>query len=642
MTPLLAPRASAAVRIMPFKKALIASLLAAASFSSNGAGLGRLTIVSSLGQPLHAEIDLVAISTEEFPSLDARVASLEIYSREDVRFDPALTGARVTVMRRGDGQPYLRITSNRPISEPFVDLLIEVSSNGGRFLRSYSALIDPPGYVAEVRVNAPVISVAPSAIAADARIAESELGVSTGPVAAFAASAPQERASDTERTSDTEVSAAHNASATPGQVLQELVQASKNVAISENIRRLVEPINQAKRPDAVPQAVRPSTDSETGGVLRLVPTEVRSDPVRDAAEKVLAARGRALEVQVLAKKMELKEIDDRIALLQSDELSERIRSLETMVAARKTSVGIVDEQIRELLATFAKGDATAGSNPETATMNAPTTENATPASALDTALTAGMESIPDAAAVASKDVGITRNPLLIGGSALVLAIAGGLGTWRIRRRARTEATSAAALPAVSAAVLPDAEAMGHFQSVQIGGLTESATNIDPQVKALEQLAQKKNVDEFNRRALEIAEVTGREGAVWEQIAAMGFVLDRSNTLYTSVPGALAGALSAADGLGIRRMTAEGTPILEFPSDLLAPEGESGPRLQAILKADSKDVESDFLGPDFSLDPAHGKSMAIAPNETPVSDPSKGRALAAPAAVAEPRLQLETS
>ena len=162
------------------------------------------------------------------------------------------------------------------------------------------------------------------------------------------------------------------------------------------------------------------------------------------------------------------------------------------------------------------------------------------------------------------------------------------------------------------------------------------------VSGFEQLAQKKNVDEFNRRALEIAEVTGRVGAVWEQIAAMGFVLDRSNTLYSSVPGALAGAPSAADGLGIRRMTAERTPILEFPSDLLAPEGESGRGLQAILKADSTDVETDFLGPEFSLDPAHGKSMAIAPTETPVSDPSKGRALAAPAAVAEPRLQLETS
>jgi hypothetical protein len=645
-TPFLAPRASAVVRIMPFKKTIIASLLAAASFSSHGAGLGRLTIVSSLGQPLHAEIDLVAITSEELPSLDARVASLEIYSREDVRFDPALSGARVTVLHRGDGQPYLRITSNRPLSEPFVDLLIEVSSNGGRFLRSYSAFIDPPGYVADVRVNAPVITVAPRAIAPDARIAEREqsTGESTGSVAALAASSPGERASDSE------VSAAPNAPESPEQVLQGFVQANKNVAISENISRLVEPINRAKRPDPPRQAARPSPNPATGGVLRLAPTEVRPDPIRDAAEKALADRGRAIEAQVLAKRMELMEIDQRIAQLQSDELSVRIRSLESMVAARKSALGIVDQQIRELLAMFSKGDAAEGSNPETANLNGEITENATPSNALDAMLTASVASIPaaqiaapDAAAapaVAANEVSTTRNPLLMGGSALVLAIAGGLGTWRIRRRARAEGTGAAALPAASSAVVSDTETMGHFQSIRIGD--GSATNLDPHVKALEQLAQKKNFDGFNRRAREIAEVTGRKGAVWEQIAAMGFVLDRSNRLYSPVPRAVKSSAKAVEGPAIRRMTAEGTPILEFPSDWLAPESEIGPASQTTIKADTMDVEIDLLRRDFSFDPAHAKSIAFATSETPVSDPSTGRAPVAPTPVAEPRLQLEAS
>ncbi len=645
-TPFLAPRASAAVRNMPFKKTIIASLLAAASFASHGAGLGRLTIVSSLGQPLHAEIDLVAITSEELPSLDARLASLEIYSREDVRFDPALSGARVTVLRRGDGQHYLRITSNGPLNEPFVDLLIEVSSNGGRFLRSYSAFIDPPGYVADVRVNAPVITVAPRAIAPDARIAASEQNnlESTGSVATLAGSAPGERASNSA------ASAVPNAPESPEQVLQGIVQANKNVAISANISRLAEPINRAKRPDPVAQVVRPSPNPATGGVLRLAPTEVRPDPIREAAEKTLADRGRAIEAQVLAKRMELKEIDQRIAELQSDELSERIRSLETMVAARKSALGIVDQQIRELLAAFSKGDATEGSNPETANLNAPITENATPANALDAMLTASVASIPaaqiaapDAAAapaVAANEVSTTRNPLLMGGSALVLAIAGGLGIWRIRRRAHADGTDAAVLPAASSAVVSDAETMGHFQSIRIGD--PSATDLDPHVKALEQLAQKKNVDEFNRHAQEIAAVTGREGAVWEQVAAMGFVLDRSNSLYSPVPGAIQSAAKAVEGPAIRLMTAEGTPILEFPSDWLASESESGPASLTTVKADTTDVEADSLGPDFSVDPVHAKSIAFATNEAHLSDASTGRAPVASTPVAEPRLQLEAS
>lgn len=630
-TPFLAPRASAVVRIMLFKRTLIASLLAAASFSSHGAGLGRLTIVSSLGQPLHAEIDLVAITREDLPSLEARVASLEIYTREDVRFDPALSGARVIVLHRSDGQPYLRVTSNRPLSEPFVDLLIEVSSNGGRFLRSYSAFIDPPGYVANVQVNAPIIAVAPSTIAPAARIAESEqnAGASTAAGAVVPASAPEERASDAI------VVAAESVSVSPEQVLQEFVQTNKTVAISENISRLVEPINRAKRTDPVRQTARPAPTPATGGVLRLAPTEVRPDPIRDAAEKVLADRGRALQAQLLAKKLELKEIDQQIAQLQSDELSERIRSLESMVAARTSALGIVDQQIRELLAAFSKGDANEGSNPEAANLGARGTENAAPANALDATLTASMASIPgtpmaapDAAAASNSG---TRNPLLMGGSALVLAIAGGIGTWRIRRRARAAPARAAALPAASSAVDSDAETMGHFQSIRIGD--PSATNLDPHVEALEQLAQKKNVDEFNRRAQEIAEVTGRKGAVWEQIAAMGFVLDRSNTLYAAPQGTAANAIA---GRVVRKMTVDGTPVLEFPSDWL-PQAEREQNVPAPVTAGGSSDESSSPEPDFPLAPALGKSIAFASGEAAATDASKRRAPVTPTPIAEPGL-----
>ncbi len=108
------------------------------------AGLGRLTVLSAIGQPLVGEIDLVSVRKEEMSSLQARIASPDAFSSANITFSPALVGARVSIERRPSGQPYIRISSTRPVEEPFVDLLVELSWSTGRLVREYTALMDPP------------------------------------------------------------------------------------------------------------------------------------------------------------------------------------------------------------------------------------------------------------------------------------------------------------------------------------------------------------------------------------------------------------------------------------------------------------------------------------------------------------------
>src|SRR5262249_13867088 len=57
----------------------------------------------------------------------------------------ALSAARVSVERDANGQPYLRIRTNSPVSEPFLDLLVEINWASGRLVRDYTFLLDPPG-----------------------------------------------------------------------------------------------------------------------------------------------------------------------------------------------------------------------------------------------------------------------------------------------------------------------------------------------------------------------------------------------------------------------------------------------------------------------------------------------------------------
>ena len=54
----------------------------------NAAGLGKLTINSSLGQPLNAEIDLVSVSEEELSTLKAEFASREAFAQAGIRYEP--------------------------------------------------------------------------------------------------------------------------------------------------------------------------------------------------------------------------------------------------------------------------------------------------------------------------------------------------------------------------------------------------------------------------------------------------------------------------------------------------------------------------------------------------------------------------
>ncbi len=113
------------------------------------AGLGKINVLSALGQPLVAEIDLVSVSAEEFPSLAAKLASQDAYREANVEYPNSVGGFRFVIEKRANGQPYLKVVTNQPINEPFIDLLIELNWASGRLVREYPVLLDPPGYNVE-------------------------------------------------------------------------------------------------------------------------------------------------------------------------------------------------------------------------------------------------------------------------------------------------------------------------------------------------------------------------------------------------------------------------------------------------------------------------------------------------------------
>src|SRR4029079_14931880 len=76
-------------------------------------GLGRLQVQSALDETLRAEIDVTSMTPEEASNLRVRVAPPEAYRVAGVDYNPVLPSTRAELLRRPDGRPYLRLTSDR-------------------------------------------------------------------------------------------------------------------------------------------------------------------------------------------------------------------------------------------------------------------------------------------------------------------------------------------------------------------------------------------------------------------------------------------------------------------------------------------------------------------------------------------------
>jgi pilus assembly protein FimV len=138
--------------------AMFAAALSLAVPSAYAAGLGKLTILSSLGQPLLAEIEIVQLQPGEEEGLVARLPSADAFSAAGIEPSALLNSVRFTIQRRNN-RPLVRVTSTQTVNDPFLELLVELQWSTGRLVREYTFLLDP----AEYKVQQQAIAAAPAA-----------------------------------------------------------------------------------------------------------------------------------------------------------------------------------------------------------------------------------------------------------------------------------------------------------------------------------------------------------------------------------------------------------------------------------------------------------------------------------------------
>ena len=130
------------------KTILISVILLSLSLSLEvwAVGLGKMRVQSALDQPLNAEIELLSTTPAELSTLTVTLGTRSDFRRANVDRSTVLSLISFEPSVRDSGEPYVKLTSLEPITEPFLHFLISLEWAGGKLIREYTALLDPPLY----------------------------------------------------------------------------------------------------------------------------------------------------------------------------------------------------------------------------------------------------------------------------------------------------------------------------------------------------------------------------------------------------------------------------------------------------------------------------------------------------------------
>lgn len=122
-------------------------------------GVGDIALESALNQPFAAEIPFESYVESDFDGLSVQLASDDTFERYGLDLPRFLKDFDFTVADGAAGTPVIRVTSARPVAEPFVTLLLDIKWASGRLLREYTVLLDPPVFEGPGPAAAPATAV---------------------------------------------------------------------------------------------------------------------------------------------------------------------------------------------------------------------------------------------------------------------------------------------------------------------------------------------------------------------------------------------------------------------------------------------------------------------------------------------------
>lgn len=135
-----------------------AALLAVATLPAFALELGQIQVRSALDQPLVAAIPLHPKSLTELEGLSVGLAPAQDFQRAGLALTPTDRTLRFRVVTDNNGAKLILVTSSQPITDPYLDFLVQVNTRTGKQVREFVVLLNPV-----IAASAPAVQAAPVA-----------------------------------------------------------------------------------------------------------------------------------------------------------------------------------------------------------------------------------------------------------------------------------------------------------------------------------------------------------------------------------------------------------------------------------------------------------------------------------------------
>ena len=109
-------------------------------------GLGKMTVKSALDQPFLAEIELVDVRSVALSDIKVNIADPANFKQMGIEAKPALSLLSFTIAKNEQGKEVIKVQSIERMSDPYMELVIDLTWSQGQLYKAYTILLDPPGY----------------------------------------------------------------------------------------------------------------------------------------------------------------------------------------------------------------------------------------------------------------------------------------------------------------------------------------------------------------------------------------------------------------------------------------------------------------------------------------------------------------
>jgi pilus assembly protein FimV len=129
-----------------FKKQALVLVISALAFTNvaQALGLGDIELNSNLNEPLDADIELTQLRGLTAGEIIPSLASNDAFTRAGIERSFFLSNIQFSIEEDEAGNLIVALETSQAVREPFLNFLVEVNWPGGRLLKEFTLLLDPP------------------------------------------------------------------------------------------------------------------------------------------------------------------------------------------------------------------------------------------------------------------------------------------------------------------------------------------------------------------------------------------------------------------------------------------------------------------------------------------------------------------